>query len=339
MSLRRLVVSSLTVLSLAAPAAALDRWPLGDDPATTETMRVLLRAPEGTELEPVGVDGAVARLDVGLTASDGMHLAATWYGVPGVADPPVAILLHEQNGDRRDLAALAAHLVRHDVAVLALDLRGHGESITQQGVTGEVRANQFTGDVNSPRWAEMARDVEAAVVWVRGHRVTANPRVVVVGSVMGGGAAAQAEARLVGHVQGLVLVSPVLTMGGFRLLNTLPAAQTPYVILASKGDNRALNTIAQLKDQSTAMESRVFPGGRRGSELLADADVRAAIVAFATEGLLPPPVMIPEPTPTPTPTPTPEPTDAPETGRSEESPAPSGEPTPTPAAEPSPSAS
>lgn len=290
-SLRPLMLAALMASAAALPA--IDRWPVGGDPATTDTMRTLLRLPEGQDPQPAGATAAAIGQDAAFTTGDGMELAATWYGVAGVADPPVAIVLHELNGSRGDAAGLADELVRRGVAVLALDLRGHGGSSTQQGVSGEVRAIQFATDPASPRWGEMARDIEAAVVWVRGHRLTNNPRIVVIGSREGGGAAAAAEARLTKEVAGLVLISPELNMGGFRLLKTLPAAQTPYLVIASELHSRARNVIVQLTELSTTLQSRVYPGGERGFLLATHEDVAEAIAQFAQTGTLPPPPVAP----------------------------------------------
>ena len=57
-----------------------------------------------------------------------MSLAATWYE-PARAPAPAVILVHMLNKSRRDWDAVAARLAAEGIGALAIDLRGHGESV------------------------------------------------------------------------------------------------------------------------------------------------------------------------------------------------------------------
>ena len=63
--------------------------------------------------------------EVSLTAEDGVRLAA-WYAPP--ANGVAILLLHGAGGSREGVRGHAAMLREHGYGVLALDLRGHGES-------------------------------------------------------------------------------------------------------------------------------------------------------------------------------------------------------------------
>jgi uncharacterized protein len=84
---------------------------------------------------------------VSLTSEDGLTLAG-WYAPP--ENGAAVILLHGAGGSREAVRPYAEMLVRHGYGVLALDLRGHGES---------------GGGTNRLGW-EGTRDVGAAVAFL-----------------------------------------------------------------------------------------------------------------------------------------------------------------------------
>lgn len=88
--------------------------------------------------------------EVTLTTEDGVELAA-WYRPP--TNDAVIILLHGAGGSRERVRGYAAMLERHGYGVLAVDLRGHGES--------EGRTNRFA-------WRGTP-DVGAAVAFLNGR--------------------------------------------------------------------------------------------------------------------------------------------------------------------------
>lgn len=94
---------------------------------------------------------------------DGVSLRASYYPSTKGHEAAAVILLHDYEGSRQDVAPLAGFLNQElDVAVLAPDLRGHGESATLvlpngQTITAEP-ANLRTAD-----YAAMVQgDLEAA---------------------------------------------------------------------------------------------------------------------------------------------------------------------------------
>jgi pimeloyl-ACP methyl ester carboxylesterase len=83
-----------------------------------------------------------------LVTSDGMQLAGTYYpGTEGKKTVPV-VLLHMFKGSRKDFGGLAKYLQEQGHAVVALDLRGHGQSTRALGSARRLQAakmapNQF----------------------------------------------------------------------------------------------------------------------------------------------------------------------------------------------------
>lgn len=79
-----------------------------------------------TALTVLAIPVAASSVDVDLKAADGTALKATYMspGRPG----PAMLLVHQCNMDRKSWSSIAAPLVEAGVHVLALDLRGFGES-------------------------------------------------------------------------------------------------------------------------------------------------------------------------------------------------------------------
>ena len=88
---------------------------------------------------------------VTLEAPDGVELAG-WYAPP--ANGAVIILMHGANGSRESVRGYATMLIEHGYGVLAVDLRGHGES---DGTTNRF-GWQGTEDVGAAVGFLQARD-------------------------------------------------------------------------------------------------------------------------------------------------------------------------------------
>src|SRR4030042_715479 len=70
----------------------------------------------------------LASEEVRFPTSDGAEIAATFFRPQGKARVPAVVLLHQLGSDRHAWKALAQKLTLNNYAVLAIDLRGHGES-------------------------------------------------------------------------------------------------------------------------------------------------------------------------------------------------------------------
>jgi carboxymethylenebutenolidase len=108
---------------------------------------------------------------------DGVRVVASWWLPPGEKNPPVVILLHEQDGSRAQWKDLIPILVDEGYAVLAPDLRGHGESTTIVRA-GQEEPSTFVRE-------EALRDVLAALTWLQGRNDIDLNRVGVIGAGVG----------------------------------------------------------------------------------------------------------------------------------------------------------
>lgn len=81
-------------------------------------------------------------------------------GVRGKAQP--VLMLHAPGSDRSTLTDLAEVLRKKKLAVLILDLRGHGESASE-----DTDWNLLDEEQRANLWTYAMRDVEAAATWLR----------------------------------------------------------------------------------------------------------------------------------------------------------------------------
>jgi len=89
---------------------------------------------------------------------DGVRIVAGWF-LPDKTNPPVVILLHEENGTRAQWDSLIPTLVDKGFAVLAPDLRGFGQSTTIVR-DGKEEPYQFA------KRQDAILDVHAALIWL-----------------------------------------------------------------------------------------------------------------------------------------------------------------------------
>lgn len=148
------------------------------------------RSPLRKFLETRGTLGGhrASHVETSLLSRDGTVLAGTYLPGPRT-DAPAVLLVHGFAANRRKPSyAYLADALSRDLHVLALDLRGHGESA---GVS----------TLGDREW----HDVAAGVAWLRayGHR-----QVIVVGMSMGGTATVHALSRGVPADAAVVVSAP-----------------------------------------------------------------------------------------------------------------------------------
>ena len=99
---------------------------------------------------------------VQVKTQDDLTLAGDFYASGRKGTAPAALLVHDAGADRSQLTKVAERLQRTGFAVLAIDLRGHGESkgenLDWSGLTESERA---------ATWTFATRDLEAGADWLR----------------------------------------------------------------------------------------------------------------------------------------------------------------------------
>jgi dienelactone hydrolase len=217
---------------------------------------------------------------VAITTEDGLHIAADYYmgAEHGAAAGSAVVLLHMYGSDRYAWEPMRAPLYEQGIATLAIDMRGHGESLDEQGELAE-RVRQ--GD--PALFGAMHGDVAAAVAWLEGRGYAAE-RIGLMGASVGCSVAiraALADERLAG----VVALSPGTDYLGVDTLGDLQGwDERPLMLVSSREE--AERGAAPLERAVRARDRWLTPAlvlleetdihGTRMFGVVADVEVRLA---------------------------------------------------------------
>src|SRR5262249_2137018 len=149
------------------------------------------------------------------TASDGLVIAATYYGAAKRPAPGV-LLLHMVGGRKEDWGKFALQLRSAGFNVLAIDLRGHG-------MTG--------GDL---AWTKAPGDGKPVIAEFRARPSMIPDKVFIVGASIGANLALNACVD-VSQCKAVVLLSPGLNYQGIETADAIVRyGARPVLIVASK---------------------------------------------------------------------------------------------------------
>ncbi|MFA6447435.1 MAG: alpha/beta hydrolase [Patescibacteria group bacterium] len=144
---------------------------------------------------------------------DGVKIVGDWY--PSATTIGVAILLHMMPLDRKSWAPFQQVLAKYSIASLAIDLRGHGESVVMDGTDTKLDYKKFTDDQH----VQYINDVSAALDWLV-NKSYAKDRIMLVGASIGANIA-MAMLEDEPALAGAVLLSP----GNYRGIDAVELAQ------------------------------------------------------------------------------------------------------------------
>ena len=206
---------------------------------------------------------------VTLHTDDGVTLAATWYE-PASRPAPAVVLVHMLQKSRHDWDALAARMAGEGLGVLALDLRGHGES---QGSAQDL--------------ASMVQDVRAARRFAAARPEVGGAKIGIAGASFGATLAALAAAED-GATAAVALLSPALEYRGIRIDAPLRKyGARPLLLVASDNDGYAVRSVRDLQKGSAGREAIVVNRAGHGTAMLgADPDLGRRLVEWFRRTLL-----------------------------------------------------
>ena len=209
--------------------------------------------------------GAIALEEVSFTTSDSVSIQAAYSHPKGRARVPAVILLHQLAGERYAWNALAQKLVGNNYAVLAIDLRGHGDS------TAFGESTRTYKDFSDADYGAMIRDVRAAAAYLRGRKDVNGDRLAVIGASIGANLSLQYAAEDM-QVRTVVMLSPGLN---YRSLKTLPYIEgydkRALFMIVAEGDAYSCESCWQIEEaagMASPLKLKVYKGDDHGTALL-----------------------------------------------------------------------
>lgn len=180
---------------------------------------------------------------------DGWNISAVYQ--PAQAQAKTVVLLHDLAKSHKDFASLCDKLNGKGLGYLALDLRGHGESIAN----GTYHSFAKEGVDNG--YNKMVRDVNAAMDFLKGKGVNED-EVFLVGVGMGASVAAKASSMWP-NIAGLALISPVTNFRDILSIPSLRFYKGNVFIAAAADDKKTFLEASVMRNVSflTAGEGKV----------------------------------------------------------------------------------
>jgi dienelactone hydrolase len=137
-----------------------------------------------------------------VSTEDKIDLAGSYWAPKSKQASPGALLVHGAGGKRADLQDMAERLHKIGFAVLAIDLRGHGES-----ATADLDWTKLEPAGQEELWSFATRDVKAGTKFLQERKEIHGASIVIVGHREGCALAARHAARDE-SVRGIALLDP-----------------------------------------------------------------------------------------------------------------------------------
>ena len=220
---------------------------------------VLVAVASGSSLIGLAQKAGVTPQALTLRTEDGVAIAAEMHTAASGRPAPGVILVHMLTRTHLDWQILADRLSDADLAVVAIDLRGHGASQAEPALPAD------SADMNAS-----VKDVKAARVFLTGRPDICSGRIGIAGAQVGANLAI-AEAASDPLVRSVALLSPGLE---FRLVRADSAMRRyddrPALLLASAEDTYASRSARELSTMGAGIRDlRILNGAGHGTVMLA----------------------------------------------------------------------
>lgn len=202
---------------------------------------------------------------------------------------PIAILLHMYKHDRSTYDPLIPHLHRAGFAVLAIDVRGHGESV---GLP-EMELVKRVAARDTRLFGDMHKDVAAAYLWLAKQPNVDLARFVLVGASVGCSVALDyaVDDR---SVDGVVCMTPgTRYLGIDSVRDAKKYGKRPLLLLAAERERSAADELGKIVPQATV---KIVPGSEgdrtalHGTRMFGKVPrIESTIAEFAAKAAGPPP--------------------------------------------------
>lgn len=220
--------------------------------------------------------------------SDGVKIVSDFYAAESVrkSKAPVAILIHMYPADRASWKPLVPGLLESGFAVLAYDIRGHGESVQPKEMNLKKKYDGRETEHFNNAW----RDAAAAKQWLAKQPGCDTSRIVLVGASIGCSVSLDYGSRD-DDVKAIVCLSPGTNYFGVDSLDHIKkCAKRNVLLIAPQGEQGSVTKLHAAAGD--AVKTKAFPGGRaqHGTRIFAAKyknRVIEAICSHLRSGVLP----------------------------------------------------
>jgi alpha-beta hydrolase superfamily lysophospholipase len=186
---------------------------------------------------------------------DGATIVATWFE-PAIRPAPAVILVHMLGRSRHDWDDFASRLSSNGIGALAIDLRGHGDSVLTDAAAAATD------------YSVMLNDLKAARRFLASRFDGRPSRIGLAGASLGANLAAL-EAAADPSVASVALLSPSLDYRGLRIEAAVrKIGDRPVLLVSSDDDGYARRSSAELQKTGTKREALNLIGAGHGTNML-----------------------------------------------------------------------
>ena len=177
-------------------------------------------------VQPVSAESPIIPgLDASFKTSDGWTLTAKY--MPAQKNEKTVLLLHGRGEAKEHWILLARYLKDAGLGYLAVDLRGHGDSLS--GPKGKESWHKFRANKRQNDFENMRFDIDASIQYLKTQGVDSNS-VALIGDEVGGSLALK-YAAIHPEIPMVVLISPGLNYEEVLTVNAMRAYKNRPVLL------------------------------------------------------------------------------------------------------------
>lgn len=183
------------------------------------------------------------------------------------------IMLHQFTSDKSAYSSLAQKLKGKGYTALAIDLRGHGESLGQNGLR-----RQYSSFVEGD-FRDMIRDVQAAKEFLESNGFSVD---VVIGASIGANTALNFAAQNQG-IGKVILLSPGFNYKGIETETNAPTLEAKTLIAASRDDEYGFASSSALAREIPNAQLREFINAGHGTKMFLTTNLENEILDWITK--------------------------------------------------------
>ena len=199
---------------------------------------------------------------VSLQSADGKAIAGlTWRASTTADGAPGVLLVHQYAGDKAQWAPYVEELALMGWIVLAIDLRGHGDSDPVDGALSDL--------LSDPEQAPL--DVQAGIAWLAGDGTADAQRLAIVGTSIGANLACVASANGYGVALSVAISARDTAVASLAAKPLAELTFGPLFLLATEDDSsgdQAATAEAFFTLATEPKDKWVLPGAAHGKDLL-----------------------------------------------------------------------